>query len=250
MGALLFVFRDSIFRPNSYRTAVGGLQAVPMVDGSRITLNTDSAIHISLSKQERSIDLEKGEAFFQVARDPARPFVVRAGNKRVIAVGTQFSVRRDDDDVLVSVTEGSVRFEAAASRTLAHKGNEEDVKGYPQEGKRVHPQAEALLLPAGTTAHTRAGNIVEEKTPISEIEGHLTWRSGILTFHDTPLGEAAAEFNRYNRRKFVIRDPAVGHVQVGGIFGATTLDPFIYLLRSGFPVRVTEEGDQIILSAR
>src|SRR5258708_1366213 len=85
------------FAPNGerYATAVGGFALVPMPDGSKVTLNTDSQIRIALPDTERRVELSHGEAFFEVSKAPASPFVVRAGNKRIIAVGTKFSVRRD-----------------------------------------------------------------------------------------------------------------------------------------------------------
>src|SRR3981189_822736 len=85
----------------SYRTAIGGIAAISMKDGSTVTLNTNSDIRVALSETERRVDLEKGEAFFEVAKDPNRPFVVRVGDQRVIAVGTKFSVRREPNHVRV-----------------------------------------------------------------------------------------------------------------------------------------------------
>jgi transmembrane sensor len=100
-----------LFSPggSAYRTAVGGLEAVPLRDGSKVTLNTDTDVRIELSPSERRVDLRRGEAFFDVAHDATRPFVVRAGDKRVVAVGTKFSVRRDGNEMWVVVTEGMVR---------------------------------------------------------------------------------------------------------------------------------------------
>jgi len=89
-----------------YSTPVGEIASVPMRDGSKVTLNTDSQIRVTLTDSERRVDLKYGEAFFEVSKDPKRPFVVNAGGKRVIAVGTQFSVRRDANDIQVVVTEG------------------------------------------------------------------------------------------------------------------------------------------------
>ena len=96
---------------SSFRTAIGAITAVPMSDGSKVTLNTDSQIHIAVTGHERRINLGRGEAFFEVAKDPNRPFVVVAGHCRVVAVGTQFSVWREADEVRVVVTEGRVRVE-------------------------------------------------------------------------------------------------------------------------------------------
>jgi transmembrane sensor len=217
----LVVFRESIFQLNSYSTVVGGLESLPIEDGSRVTLNTNSKLHVALSDDERRIDLDRGEAFFEVAQDRTRPFVVRAGRTRVVAVGTQFSVRRDGDEVRVSVTQGMVRIEPAG-----------------------------LLLSAGATARTHAETVSIEKKTVPEVEQALSWRSGILTFRDLQLADAVAELNRYNARKIVIRDPAVAAIRVGGIFGATQPERFARLLESGFPIQVVEEPEQLILVAR
>jgi len=84
---------------NHFSTVIGGLEAVPLGDGSRVTLNTDSELQVSLEPTERVVNLNHGEAYFEVAQDKTRPFIVKAGHARVIAVGTQFSVRRDGDQV-------------------------------------------------------------------------------------------------------------------------------------------------------
>jgi len=212
---------------STYRTSVGGLTAVPLEDGSRITLNTDSELRVKLASTERRIELGHGEAFFEVAKDPKRPFVVHAGNKRVIAVGTQFSVRRDRDDVRVVVTEGTVRIETDAAEPVATR-----------------------LLSAGASARSGAADMLVQKKSTVEIEQTLSWRNGTLTFRDTPLADAVAEFNRYNTRKIVIQDPSIAAIQVGGIFRPTNVDLFVHLLEDGFPVQAAEEADRIILTSK
>jgi transmembrane sensor len=214
--AAFFVIRAQWSHADRYSTVVGGLAAVPMPDGSRVTLNTNSELRVALDTRARVIELEHGEAFFEVAPDPARPFIVKVGGKRVIAVGTQFAVRREGEDVRVTVSEGTVRFET-------------------------------LLLPAGTIARAEHDAVLVQKTSAREIEQSLTWRTGVLTFRDTPLADAVAEFNRYNTRKIVIDDPEIASVQVGGIFRSTNLDPFVHLLEEAFPIRASAEGDRIVL---
>src|ERR1700722_18020756 len=98
-----------------YSTPIGGIASVPLADGSHITLNTATQVHVELTPQERRIRLDDGEAFFEVAHDASRPFVVQVGNKRVIAVGTKFSVRRVGDDIRVVVTEGKVRVDSGSA---------------------------------------------------------------------------------------------------------------------------------------
>src|SRR3984893_17167442 len=131
-AALLLAVGGSLylaFDPNgeSYATPAGGLASVPMPDGSHVTLNTDSQIRIALTDTERRVELGHGEAFFEVSKDPKRPFVVRAGDKRVIAVGTKFSVRREGDDIEIVVTEGKVRVEDGAAGRSSRVGGSTDV---------------------------------------------------------------------------------------------------------------------------
>jgi transmembrane sensor len=227
VGATFLIFENRLLPRNDYSTVVGGLEAVPMLDGSRVTLNTDSEIRVAVTEKERRVELKQGEAFFEVAKDPNRPFVVSVAGQRIVAVGTAFSVRRQGNDIRVIVSEGKVRVEVP--------------------GKDA-----ALMEPvsAGSVVRTASNEVLIQKKPIAEIEQSLSWRSGLLTFRDTPLADAIAEFNRYNTRKIVIEDPEIAALQVGGIFRATNLDPFVHLLQDGFPVRATMEEDRIVLRSR
>jgi transmembrane sensor len=212
----------------SYTTPVGGLASVPMSDGSKVTLNTDSQIRVAVTQTERRVELEQGEAFFEVAKDPTRPFIVRAGNTRVIAVGTKFSVRREGSDIQVVVTEGKVRVE---------------------RGDRESPGS-AEPLPAGTIAQATDAGVLLQTRRLVEAEAALSWRQGVLVFRQMTLADASAEFNRYNTRKIVIKDPGVAALQVAGSFRANNVDAFVRLLERGYPVRVEVRGDELVLTAR
>src|SRR5262249_13172566 len=109
---------------------------------------------------------------------------------------------------------------------------------------------ESVLLPAGSVATSEADAVLVQKAPLSKLEQGLAWRSGTLAFHDTPLAEAIAEFNRYNERKIVIEDPAIAAIEVGGLFRATNLDPFVHLLQDRFPIQASEDQDRIVLRSR
>jgi transmembrane sensor len=235
---------------NRFSTVIGGFEAVPLADGSRVTLNTDSEVQVSLEPRERVVNLNHGEAYFEVAQDKSRPFIVNAGNKRVIAVGTQFSVRRDGENVQVIVTEGTVRMEDRRARSPSSA--QTSLSSAPGSADSVPSEAsgtaQVVLLPAGSVARAQADAVLVRNERPAEIEQHLSWRSGVLTFRDTPLAEAIAEFNRYNERKIVIQDPSIAALQLGGIFRATNIDPFIELLEQGFPVRATQEGNRILLT--
>jgi transmembrane sensor len=231
-----------------YRTPVGGLETVPLPDGSIVTLNTESAIRVAETSQERRVTLERGEVFFEVAKDPKRPFVVEAGNKRVIAVGTQFSVWREanDNNIQVVVTEGTVRLEGPAPLLTGH-GTHPTVSGNaaPRPGR----SGEALL-PAGTVAHAGDAGVLVQQASAIDTEQTLSWRHGILVFQDTALGSAVAQFNRYNVRQVLIDDPEVAALKVAGNFRATNVEAFVRLLEKGYPVRIQERGEEIVLEAR
>jgi transmembrane sensor len=237
-AALLFAVGGGLYlafapKGERYATPVGGLASVPMPDGSNVTLNTDSQIRIALTDTERRVELGHGEAFFEVSKDPKRPFVVRAGDKRVIAVGTKFSVRREGDDIEIVVTEGKVRVEDGAAG----------------QDSRVGGSAEVFLTPGSIARADDAGVLVQRRT-LPEAEEHLSWRTGWLMFRDLGLADAIAEFNRYSARKIVIQDPAIASLKIEGNFRATNVEAFVRLLESGFPVRAEVRADQILLTAK
>lgn len=222
---------------NQYSTPVGEVASVPLNDGSNITLNTASAVRVDLTPAERRVELERGEAFFVVAKDPSRPFVVRAGNKRVVAVGTQFSVRRDDHDELrVIVTEGTVRLEEV--------GHPLHVSGPGVEGGAGFATPESARLRAGTIARATDGDVLVQEESIPEAEEALTWRVGYLTFHETTLAEAVEEFNRYNTHRIVIADANVAAIRISGTFRPTNYEAFVRLLQDGFSIKAkNSEGE-------
>jgi transmembrane sensor len=211
-------------RSLAYRTAVGGTETVPLSDGSVVTLNTDTEIRVALTRTARTVSLD-GEAFFEVAKDPVRPFVVDVGNERVTAVGTKFFVRREGESVRVAVIEGHVLVEAKANtaRPLAR-------------------------LAPGDVASADAGGILVRQKPIAQVEAeYLTWRQGYITFRDTPLGDVVKELNRYNVRKIKVSDPAVAAIRIGGEFRVANVDAFLRLIQQGAPVRASEQGGFIVL---
>jgi len=207
----------------TYATAVGAVESVPIADGSTITLNTATRVHVALTEDSRNIDLERGEALFEVAHDPSRPFVVRAGDKRVIAVGTKFSVRREGEDIQVVVTEGKVRI----------------------EGDRGVPAARAQLATAGTVARAGDNDIVLTPVSLNTAEESLSWRRGILVFHDTALADAVAELNRYNAVQITIEDEAVARLPIAGEVRATNVDAFVRIVEQAYHLRA-ERGEGTI----
>ena len=210
-----------------YSTPMGSVRTVVLSDGSEATLSSDSRIRIALSHGERHIDLEQGEAYFEVSKDPGRPFVVVAGERQVVAVGTRFAVRRDSTDLRVVVTEGTVRLQPGSTGNAA--------------------QPPPTLLPAGSMALASASGVLVRSGTIEDAEREVDWRGGYLTFRDSSLADAADEFNRYNARKIVMGDAEVAALRVGGNFRWSNTETFVRLLEQGFPVRAEQQPDRIVL---
>lgn len=223
------------FEGTTYSTSIGGISTIPTEDGSVITLNTDSRIEIRFSADERRIELKRGEAFFDVADEPTKPFVVYARHQKVVALGTKFSVRMEPDTVHVAVTEGKVRFQQV------------DWPFWPAGGETRAPR---VLLPGGVAVIAKSHARVDQK-PMPKLEQALSWRTGYIEFDGTPLAAAVAEFNRYNIRHLVIGDPSLATRKIEGNFRSSNLDGFVRLLEQGFGIdAVPEEDGRIVLQKR
>lgn len=215
---------------DQYATPVGGLQNLSLQDGSHITLNTDTRLRASVGAHERRVELIRGEAFFDVAKDAQRPFVVEAGDRRIVAVGTQFSVRRDGEEVRVVVTEGKVRIEKTQDATSG--------------------RTEAPLLTAGAVVQTSRTNMQIREEGGAHVEKLLSWRSGYVNFENVPLTEAVAEFNRYRESKILIEDPSIEGLRIGGNFRSSSSEAFLAVLESGFAIDVQRRDGDIVLKGR
>jgi len=229
------IMNTGLWPGHRYSTQTGAIDTVALKDGSHVILNSDSQIRVDLDEGERSISLTQGEAFFEVAKDASRPFIVRVGQRRVIAVGTQFSVRREGGDMRVVVTEGKVRIEQLSPVTEA--------------GEHQGP-LHVVLVAAGNVAQTAKGEVMIRAESESEAENLLSWRQGYVNFDHVSLADAVAEFNRYNTRKVIIQDPTISTILISGNFRANNTDAFLDLLQSGFPVSVEKGSEQITLRAR
>ena len=212
-------------KPVTYATAIGGHKTVRLTDGSLIELNTATVLRVSDGGQ-RKVWLDKGEAYFQVKHDPARSFVVIASGHRVTDIGTKFMVRRNTASLEVAVVDGRVRFDAT---------------------DKPIQSATALLSP-GDVAIASAGSLSVINKPARVLSNELGWRHGVLVFNHTTLAEATAEFNRYNREKLVVFDPAVARVTIGGTFQMDNIKDFVDLAQTILGLRVEKRGDETVIS--
>jgi transmembrane sensor len=226
--AATYLFLTQEQGQNRYTTPVGGLETLDLADGSRVILNTNTTIRVHLQRTQRRIDLESGEAYFSVATDPSRPFVVFVSKKAVTALGTDFAVRRTSDELQLVVTQG--RVELTTTNTP------------------LSPRV--AILPAGTVTRTLGSEVLTNRASEAEMQVLVGWRDGFVEFHDTPLSDAVAEFNRYRARKILVADPSIASVRISGKFRSGNADAFLWLLQKGFPVTVEEQKENTLLKHR
>jgi len=210
----------------TYVTPVGARETLTLKDGSQIELNTDTVLQMASRDGRREVWLEKGEAFFQIVHNPARPFIVFADNHRIVDVGTKFVVRRNAGKLRVAVIEGGV--ELYGSDTAASSA--------------------AKTLTAGDVAVADASSISVLKTPVRALNEALGWRRGVLVFHRTSLSEAAAQINRYGGKKLIVADPRIGHLMIGGTFQISNVMAFAEAAQDSFGVHIEDRGDEIVIS--
>ncbi|GGY09410.1 DUF4880 domain-containing protein [Massilia dura] len=211
----------------TYETARGEFRKVQLADRSAISINSGSEVAVHLTDTQRRVTLGHGEAWFEVAKDRRRPFVVEAGDVRVRAVGTAFSVRRHaDGGAEVLVTEGVVEVWAnggtAPRRTLA--------------------AGEVAMVPAD-------GSAARISADAGAVQRRLAWREGQLVFQNEPLGAAVAEFNRYNARQIVVADPALHRKPLVGRYRIDQPEEFANDVHALLNVPVAIRADGIRIGA-
>ncbi|TDP62091.1 FecR family protein [Roseateles toxinivorans] len=207
----------------SYATARGQREAVALTDGSRLTLNTATKLRTAVTPKQREVWLEQGEAFFDIAHDASRPFVIHAGRQTVTVLGTKFSLLREGEHLRVAVLEGRVQVQAAQSRPA--------------------------VLVRDDTAVADASNVLVSKQTSQQLNAALSWLQGKLVFDEVSLAEAASQFNRYNRKQLVISDAAAAKIGIGGVFDANNAEAFARLLHVGFGLQVQVSEEEIRVSS-
>ncbi|MEM9683450.1 MAG: FecR domain-containing protein, partial [Pseudomonadota bacterium] len=217
-------FHDDLLLPlaSDHRTAVGERTPIALADGSRVTLNTDTAIAVDLETKSRRVRLLQGEAWFDVAADGFRPFVVETPAGLVRVTGTSFGVRLHRETAVVSLTEGNVELMAE---------NDEATTATPLgAGHRI------TFSPAGVSAPTAL-----DKTTAT------AWLRGQMVFFDARLADVIAELNRYRSGRIVITNSDLGDLRINGVFSTDDPDAALDAIANTLPVRIMRLTDLLIL---
>ena len=231
----------------AYSTGIGETRSIGLPDASRIRMNTDSGLDILYKSEARIVHLTKGEAWFSVSPDPARPFIVYAGRVAVRAVGTAFSVYVKENKLDLTVTEG--RIEVATLKA---------VPGESLPGPEILRTAvyrvpvvagQNMVLDDDFEVNEDKIELVQEIAP-EQIEKRLSWRDGILMFDNDTLQEVVREINRYSAEKIVISDPEIDGIRFGGYFQASDISTILATLEQNYGIAVERPDTGLILLSR
>jgi len=210
----------------TYSTTIGGRETLTLDDGSQIELNTNTSVRVAYEGGHRNVWLDKGEAYFNVVHNPARPFVVTLGNRRVTDLGTKFFVRRDQDRIQVALVEGKARFDAALEPA---------------------PSQQTVLTPGDIVTAT-VESVSLKREPSRNLSNQLGWRRGMLVFDHATLADVANEYNRYNRTKLVVAGAEAQRLTISGTLPATDLGAFTRLATKFFNLHVERHEKEIVVS--
>jgi transmembrane sensor len=222
-------------RSNVYATERGEQRSIKLSDGSVVDLNTSSRLKASFTKTQRVVRLSAGEALFKVAHDPQRPFYVVTDSAQIRAVGTEFNVYRSSGmRTRVAVIEGVVQVSA-----IRHA----DSSPTPQAA-----ESNTLQLRAGDEVSVEPAAIV--KAPVPNVERAVAWRERRLMFPGDPIGEIAAEFNRYNEIPIRIEGERLQAHQMSGVFDAHDPSPLLQHLERDPAIEIVRSPHEILIRSR
>ncbi len=212
----------------SYASQIGEIKTLTLEDGSTVTLSADSRLAIHFTSSRRELNLLRGRAYFDVAPDKHRPFVVSAGNASATAVGTAFDVNYTAEGVDVAVTHGIV-----------------DVRGYRDAEHTLHHGKEQLF--AGQIIHAATDGELDA-VRISDNTGLLSWRSGRLVFEGEKLSVITEEINRYRHKKIRLNDSELQHRRITLSVPTDRTEQLISAIQASEPVRIAETDKEVIIS--
>jgi len=207
-----------------HSTASNERSTITLSDGSIVTLNRDTTLDVAFTPSERKVRITHGQAFFEVAKNPERPFVVAVADRTVTALGTQFDVRLDPDRIEIILVEGKIAVEPAEPSIL----------------ERLNFRKARLELKPGEKLVAALG----ERVAITDIDARrdTSWRQGWITFENESVATVVAELNRFSDRQLVVQDESVRKLRLSGVFRVGQPDRFIAIVQELLPVKAVQGG--------
>jgi transmembrane sensor len=260
IGTAFYLHTDGV------TTGIGEQRTLALEDGTRVYLNTNSRAVVHYDKHVRRVDLKKGEALFEVAKRPDWPFIVIVGDRQVRALGTAFIVRRDPEQLAVTLVEGKVtvspvgemptgsgaagQFSSASTEVFssprARRGVRGEVSQNTDAGVASVGTAEIYTLTPGQRLTFEESRPAQLDQP--SIERVTAWQRSQVALDDTPLNEAVTEMNRYSTTRLTVDDTVAKTIRISGIFRAGDSDNFAQAVARTYDLKVTHRPNEIILS--
>lgn len=222
----VLVATTAISSTELYETAIGEQRVVHLDDGSSVMLNTNTLLEVDYTSAERSLNLKRGEAFFTVAKNPDRPFVVDVGATEVRALGTGFNIERRHSDVEVAVTHGLVE--------VAYE------KHFWQEKRFAHLKpGQGIVWQSDTAAEPQS----------VDLERVTAWQASKIYFDNERLIDALAEYNRYTSRQYVLVDDALANEKISGVFNVGDDNALSFALQTSLGARIVATDNRVLVLA-
>lgn len=247
IGTVLFLQGSGI------TTGIGEQRTLALEDGSRVYLNTNTQAIVQYDKDARRIELKRGEALFEVTKRPNWPFIVTAGDRQVRALGTSFIIRRDQENLAITLVEGrvtvtpitSIEDQSPSSRRT--RGSSESDQAEPSKpSSELSAEDSALILRPGQRLTFTGGRAPQLDTP--PIDRVTAWQRGQVALDNTPLADAVGEMNRYSRVRLIIEDPSIAAIPVSGIFRAGDSEDFAHAVAKTYQLTVIDGRNEIVLT--
>lgn len=227
--------------------AAHGARAVTLSDGSTVWLSTGCEFAERFSIAERRVSVAGGAARFQVAKDPSRPFVVRAGGVEIRALGTAFNVNFRAAALEVLVTEGAVRVQPMATEPVRSSPAEtsDGVRAEPApDGSAVVAAGQRALIESGPAAGRPV--IAVSRVAAKELAAAVSWQDTVLKLGGATLAELAAEFERRTGQPIRIQDAGLAAKRIGGRFRMDDVDGFVRVLEEHYAIKARRGADGVI----
>jgi len=252
-----------LMAPVYYATGVAEVRAIHLSDGSEVTLGARSALDVAFRVHERRVTLTSGVAFFSVAKNPSRPFIVTVGEREVRVVGTKFEIRRDTAGMRVSVVEGTVevmqrrdpagaaapqtprvvRLKAQANHTVSATITDQTPALAPQPSSEAR---EERILTAGQQVTAALAGAIPDPQSMPRGEP-AAWRQGRLVYVDAQLKEIVADANRYSREPITIAGEDVGNLRVSVTYPSDRIGEMLTALSRSLSLDVERRESGIVL---
>jgi transmembrane sensor len=244
--ASAWLIDSKLSRATLLETMIGEQRTATLEDGSVVFLNTNSRIRVAYRTDERHIELTRGEARFQVAKNPRRPFVVATTESNVRAIGTIFNVRLDHGSTQVAVIEGRVQVTKLNERSTLNARPFVDTAGKPSADTPLLQSRDEFA--AGERAVVTRDGIARDMGPPLDVV--TSWTKQRVVFHDSSLSEVVNEFNRYRRNPLIVDDPQLATLKISGVFDVNDPESLIAYFHAFENVNASQSADGTVHLSR